>query len=92
MYEGAPDWPQKNRFWSIIEHYGVTVFCTAPTAIRAFMRWVTSGRAATTSRRFVCSSVNEPINPEAWIWYHELIETAAARSSTRGGKPKRARS
>jgi acetyl-CoA synthetase len=51
MYEGAPDWPQKDRFWEIIERYGVTVFYTAPTAIRAFMKWGTSWPKSTTCRR-----------------------------------------
>ena len=74
MYEGAPDWPQKDRFWSLIEQHGVNVFYTAPTAIRAFMRW---GREFPqkhdlTSLRLL-GSVGEPINPEAWIWYHEVI-------------------
>jgi acetyl-CoA synthetase len=74
MYEGAPDWPQKDRFWSIIEHYGVTVFYTAPTAIRAFMRWGTDWpkRHDLSSLRLL-GSVGEPINPEAWIWYHQVI-------------------
>jgi len=74
MYEGAPDWPQKDRFWSIIEHYGVTVFYTAPTAIRAFMRWGTEWptRHDLSSLRLL-GSVGEPINPEAWVWYHRLI-------------------
>src|SRR5215471_715298 len=74
MYEGAPDWPQKDRFWSLIAHYGVTVFYTAPTAIRAFMRWGTEWpkRHDLSSLRLL-GSVGEPINPEAWVWYHELI-------------------
>jgi acetyl-CoA synthetase len=74
MYEGAPDWPQKDRFWSLIERYGVTVFYTAPTAIRAFMRWGTEwpGRHDLSSLRLL-GSVGEPINPEAWMWYHEVI-------------------
>ncbi len=74
MYEGAPDWPQKDRFWEIIERYGVTIFYTAPTAIRAFMRWGTEwpNRRDLTSLR-VLGSVGEPINPEAWIWYHNTI-------------------
>ena len=74
MYEGAPDWPQKDRFWSIIEHYGVTVFYTAPTAIRAFMRWGSEwpNRHDLSSLRLL-GSVGEPINPEAWIWYHQAI-------------------
>ena len=71
MYEGAPDWPRKDRFWEIIERHGVTIFYTAPTAIRAFMRWGTEWPA----KRDLASlrlpgSVGEPINPEAWVWYH----------------------
>jgi len=74
MYEGAPDWPQKDRFWEIIERYGVTIFYTAPTAIRAFMRWGTEwpNRRDLSSLRLL-GSVGEPINPEAWIWYHNTI-------------------
>jgi acetyl-CoA synthetase len=74
MYEGAPDWPQKDRFWSLIEQYGVTVFYTAPTAIRAFMRWGTDWPAKRdlSSLRLI-GSVGEPINPEAWVWYHRHI-------------------
>ncbi|HEV8347682.1 MAG TPA: acetate--CoA ligase [Vicinamibacterales bacterium] len=74
MYEGAPDWPQKDRFWSLIEQYGVTVFYTAPTAIRAFMRWGTDwpSKRDLSSLRLI-GSVGEPINPEAWIWYHRHI-------------------
>jgi acetyl-CoA synthetase len=76
MYEGAPDWPQKDRFWSIIEEYGVTVFYTAPTAIRAFMRWGTEWPAKRDlSSLRLLGSVGEPINPEAWIWYHKFIGT-----------------
>jgi acetyl-CoA synthetase len=74
MYEGAPDWPQKDRFWELIEKYGVTIFYTAPTAIRAFMRWGTAwpARRDLSSLRLL-GSVGEPINPEAWIWYHTNI-------------------
>ena len=74
MYEGAPDWPAKDRFWQIIERYGVTIFYTAPTAIRAFMRWGTDwpARSDLSSLRLL-GSVGEPINPEAWMWYHEHI-------------------
>jgi acetyl-CoA synthetase len=74
MYEGAPDWPQKDRFWALIEKYGVTVFYTAPTAIRAFMRWGTEwpARNDLSSLRLL-GSVGEPINPEAWMWYHLVI-------------------
>jgi acetyl-CoA synthetase len=71
MYEGAPDWPRKDRFWEIVGRYGVTVFYTAPTAIRAFMRWGTEwpARHDMSSLRLL-GSVGEPINPEAWVWYH----------------------
>jgi acetyl-CoA synthetase len=74
MYEGAPDWPDKTRFWQIVQRYGVTIFYTAPTAIRAFMRWGTEFPAASDlSSLRVLGSVGEPINPEAWIWYHKFI-------------------
>jgi acetyl-CoA synthetase len=74
MYEGAPDYPQKDRLWEIVERYGVTVFYTAPTAIRAFMRWGTDWpkRRSLASLRLL-GSVGEPINPEAWVWYHRHI-------------------
>jgi acetyl-CoA synthetase len=74
MYEGAPDWPHRDRFWEVIEKYGVTVFYTAPTAIRAFMKWGTEHveKHDLSSLRLL-GSVGEPINPEAWIWYHEQI-------------------
>jgi acetyl-CoA synthetase len=74
MYEGAPDWPQKDRFWRLIARYGVTVFYTAPTAIRAFMKWGVNWPAAhdLNSLRLL-GSVGEPINPEAWIWYYDHI-------------------
>jgi acetyl-CoA synthetase len=74
MYEGAPDWPAKDRFWQIVERYGVTIFYTAPTAIRAFMRWGSEWpeRRDLGSLRLL-GSVGEPINPEAWMWYHQHI-------------------
>ena len=74
MYEGAPDWPERDRFWRIIEDHGVTILYTAPTAIRAFMRWGTEwpARRELGSLRLL-GSVGEPINPEAWMWYHEHI-------------------
>ncbi len=74
MYEGAPDWPQRDRFWSLVARYGVTVFYTAPTAIRAFMKWgpnLPASHDLSTLR--LLGSVGEPINPEAWIWYREHI-------------------
>jgi acetyl-CoA synthetase len=74
MYEGAPDWPDRGRFWQTIEKYGVTIFYTAPTAIRAFMRWGTDwpAKSRLDSLRLL-GSVGEPINPEAWMWYQEHI-------------------
>ncbi|HEY7473543.1 MAG TPA: acetate--CoA ligase [Vicinamibacterales bacterium] len=74
MYEGAPDWPNKDRFWSLIARYGVTIFYTAPTAIRAFMKWGLKWPAGHDlgSLRLL-GSVGEPINPEAWMWYYEHI-------------------
>jgi acetyl-CoA synthetase len=74
MYEGAPDWPRKDRFWDLVERHGVTVLYTAPTAIRAFMKWGVewpAKRDLGTLR--LLGSVGEPINPEAWMWYHEHI-------------------
>ena len=74
MYEGAPDWPAKDRFWAICERFGVTVLYTAPTAIRAFMKWGDQHPAAhDLSRLRLLGSVGEPINPEAWMWYREHI-------------------
>ncbi len=74
MYEGAPDWPDRGRFWKLCEKYGVTVFYTAPTAIRAFMRWGTSWpEKHDLSKLRLLGTVGEPINPEAWIWYNEVI-------------------
>ena len=74
LYEGAPDYPDKDRWWDIVERYGCTIFYTAPTAIRACMKW---GREYP-DRHDLCSlrllgSVGEPINPRAWLWYHEVI-------------------
>jgi len=74
MYEGAPDHPAKDRFWAICAKHGVTVFYTAPTAIRAFMKWGTALPAKhDLSKLRLLGSVGEPINPEAWMWYQEHI-------------------
>jgi len=74
LYEGAPDWPDKDRMWELCERFGVTVFYTAPTAIRAFMKWGESWPARhDLSRLRLLGSVGEPINPEAWTWYHRNI-------------------
>jgi acetyl-CoA synthetase len=71
MYEGAPDYPHRDRFWEIVERYGVTIFYAAPTAIRAFMRWGAEWpRKRDLSTLRLLGSVGEPINPEAWMWYH----------------------
>ncbi|HTI38023.1 MAG TPA: acetate--CoA ligase [Vicinamibacterales bacterium] len=71
MYEGAPDWPQKDRLWEMVDRHGVTIFYTAPTAIRSFMRcgpeWPQRHDLSTLR---LLGSVGEPINPEAWVWYH----------------------
>jgi acetyl-CoA synthetase len=74
MYEGAPDFPDKDRWWSMVARYGVTILYTAPTAIRAFMKWGTKypeGQDLSSLR--LLGTVGEPINPEAWVWYHEHI-------------------
>jgi acetyl-CoA synthetase len=74
MYEGAPNWPEPDRFWKLIEEYSITVFYTAPTAIRAFVRWGDEhpNRHNLSSLRLL-GTVGEPINPEAWMWYHKVI-------------------
>jgi len=74
MYEGAPDHPAPDRFWDIVERHGVTVFYTAPTAIRTFEKWGDEwpARHDLASLRLL-GTVGEPINPEAWIWYHRVI-------------------
>ncbi len=74
MYEGTPDTPGKDRLWDIAERYGVTQLYTAPTAIRMFMKWGAQEPAAhDLSSLRVLGTVGEPINPEAWMWYHEHI-------------------
>ncbi len=74
LYEGTPDYPDRDRFWSIIEKYKVTLFYTAPTAIRTFMKWGDDLPAAhDLSSLRVIGSVGEPINPEAWVWYYRNI-------------------
>ena len=74
IYEGAPDWPDKDRLWQIVEKYRATILYTAPTAIRAFMRWGTEypEKHDLSSLRLL-GSVGEPINPEAWVWYWTYI-------------------
>jgi acetyl-CoA synthetase len=74
MYEGAPNHPEPDRLWQLIDRHNVTILYTAPTAIRAFMRWGDAypGRHSLASLRLL-GSVGEPINPEAWMWYHTVI-------------------
>ena len=74
IYEGTPDFPDKDRLWSIVEKYGVTILYTAPTAIRTFMKWGTEfpERHDLSSLRLL-GTVGEPINPEAWVWYWQHI-------------------
>ena len=70
MYEGAPNFPQSDRFWDIVERHKVTQFYTAPTAIRAFMKWGDEyPQKHDLSSLKVLGTVGEPINPEAWMWY-----------------------
>jgi acetyl-CoA synthetase len=74
MYEGAPNWPEPDRFWRIVAKYSVNILYTAPTAIRAFMKWGTDWPAKhDLSSLRLLGTVGEPINPEAWIWYHQVI-------------------
>jgi len=74
LYEGAPNWPEPDRFWKIIEELGVTILYTAPTAIRAFMKWGDEWpKKHDLSSLRLLGSVGEPINPEAWMWYHKNI-------------------
>ena len=74
MYEGSPDYPDRDRFWAIVEKYGCTIVYTAPTAIRTFMRWGEEypNRHDMSTLRLL-GSVGEPINPEAWVWYWQHI-------------------
>jgi acetyl-CoA synthetase len=74
MYEGAPNWPDPDRFWRIIEEFGVTIFYTAPTAIRAFIKWGDEWvKKWDLSTLRLLGTVGEPINPEAWMWYHRVV-------------------
>jgi len=74
MYEGVPQYPDKDRFWDIVEKYKVTILYTAPTAIRTFVKWGDEypGKHDLSSLRLL-GTVGEPINPEAWMWYHRVI-------------------
>ena len=74
MFEGAPDYPHKAIWWELVERYGVTIFYTAPTAIRACMKWGPEEPAKhDLSSLRLLGSVGEPINPKAWLWYHTVV-------------------
>jgi acetyl-CoA synthetase len=74
IYEGAPNWPEPDRFWNIIARHRVSILYTAPTAIRAFMKWgIEWPKKHDLSSLRLLGTVGEPINPEAWIWYHTVI-------------------
>jgi acetyl-CoA synthetase len=74
MYEGAPNYPEPDRLWRIVDKYGVTIFYTAPTAIRSFAKWGREWpRKHSLATLRLLGTVGEPINPEAWIWYHQEI-------------------
>ncbi|MGE3535273.1 MAG: acetate--CoA ligase, partial [Parachlamydiales bacterium] len=74
IYEGVPDFPERDRFWKLIEKYGVTILYTAPTAIRTFMKWGDQWPdGSDLSSLRLLGTVGEPINPEAWLWYHRCI-------------------
>ena len=89
MFEGVPTYPDASRFWQVCEKHKVNQFYTAPTAIRALMgkgdEWVAKADLASLK---LLGTVGEPINPEAWNWYHESLAEGAARSSTPGGRQK----
>ena len=89
MFEGVPTYPDASRFWQVCEKAPVNQFYTAPTAIRALMGQGTEYvEKCDLSSLKVLGTVGEPINPEAWAWYHESSARAAARSSTPGGRPR----
>ena len=87
MFEGVPNYPSVSRFWEVIDKYKVNIFYTAPTAIRSLMG-AGEEPVKKTSRASLrlLGSVGEPINPEAWEWYHRVVGDIAARSSTPGGR------
>ena len=94
MYEGAPDWPQKDRFWEIIERHGVTVFYTAPTAIRAFMRWGTEWPARPRPHLAAAARLGRRADQPRSLGLvsPQHRRRALSRSSTRGGRPRPAAS
>ena len=90
IYEGTPDFPERDRWWEIVERYKVDILYTAPTAIRTHMKWGPEhAEKHDLSSLRLLGTVGEPINPEAWVWYREHIGPGRARSSTPGGRPRR---
>ena len=89
MFEGVPNYPDSSRFWQVCDKHKVNIFYTAPTAIRALMR-EGEGPVKRTRRQSLrlLGSVGEPINPEAWLWYHHVVGEGRCRSSTPGGRRK----
>nr|WP_313814130.1 acetate--CoA ligase [Glutamicibacter sp.] len=88
MYEGTPDTPHQGRWWEIVEKYGVSILYTAPTAIRTFMKWgreIPDGYDLSSLR--VLGSVGEPINPEAWMWYREVIGSNNGKNGEKKAHP-----
>src|SRR5260370_14255360 len=86
MYEGAPNFPENDRFWAIIEKYRVNILYTAPTAIRTFIKWGESWvKKHDLSSLRLLGTVGQPINPKAWIWYHKVIGGGGCPSSRPAG-------
>ena len=93
MYEGAPNFPENDRFWKIVDDHKVTVFYTAPTAIRAFIKWGDSWvRKHDLSSLRLLGTVGEPINPESWMWFYREIGGSDVRLWIRGGRRRRGQS
>jgi acetyl-CoA synthetase len=92
MFEGVPNYPDTSRFWKVIDKHKVTIFYTAPTAIRALMREGEEPVKKTSRARCACSAGRRADQSEAWRWYYEVVGDAAARSSTPGGRPRPAAS
>ena len=89
MFEGVPTYPDASRFWQVCEKHKVNQFYTAPTAIRALMgKGDDCVEKHDLQRLKLLGTVGEPINPEAWNWYQDVVGKGAARSSTPGGRPK----
>jgi acyl-coenzyme A synthetase/AMP-(fatty) acid ligase len=89
MFEGVPTYPDAGRFWAVCEKHKVNQFYTAPTAIRALMGQGNEFVRSTTSASLkLLGTVGEPINPEAWNWYNDVVGKGAAPSSTPGGRPR----